>query len=157
MSILTDVVKDVLPGVASLLGGPLAGGVVSFLGNELLGDSSASESDIAAAVSNPANAVKIAEINAKLKLGLADDAVKEDLAQDDINKISAASGSLFLDGGRAAIIWIGALIILNNYVLVPYIHAIFPAVIALPAGEMMPILTSLLGLGGMHVYQQLKK
>lgn len=164
MNELISLVKDVAPGVATLLGGPIAGGVVSFLGDHILGNASASVSDIVTAVKDPDTYEKLKECETQLAITKIQANVQLQTAQlananvqGEVNVALAKTGSFFYNGPHAALLWVGTLAFLNNYVLLPYLHAIFPQIISLDLTAMMPVMMGLLGLGGMHVYANAKK
>lgn len=73
-----DIVGTVAPGLATALGGPLAGAAVKVLGDKLLGRSDASEDEVAAALSSATltgeqiTALKLAEQNFALEMARID-------------------------------------------------------------------------------------
>ncbi len=76
--------------------------------------------------------------------------------QNRINEIEAASPRFFIAGARPAAIWVCVLILFNNYVLAPYLRACGVLVPELDMGAMYPVITGLLGLGGMRSYEKIK-
>ena len=78
MSDWTDIIKTVAPGIATALGGPLAGMAVRELSNKILGKPDATQDEVAAAISsgNPEVLARIKEADASLKKALADAGVK---------------------------------------------------------------------------------
>jgi len=91
--------------------------------------------------------------------------VQQPLQQIAVNKQEAAHKSLFVAGGRPALIWIGALAIFYTHILYPFLRVIliiadptFP-VDQLPTvdmGDIMPLILGLIGLGGLRTYEKLK-
>ena len=86
------------------------------------------------------------------------------LAQLEINKAEAQSGSLFKGSWRPAVGWISALAVLYHFILQPcilFLAALFGAEIPeLPEFEMGTLLTVLggmLGSGGLRTYEKQKK
>ena len=86
------------------------------------------------------------------------------LAQLEINKAEAQSGSLFKGGWRPAVGWISALAFLYHFILQPciiFLATLFGAEIPeLPEFEMGTLLTVLggmLGIGGLRTYEKQKK
>jgi hypothetical protein len=84
-----------------------------------------------------------------------------DKAQAAINVEEAKSSSLFISGGRPAIVWICATAFGWTYVVQPALVFILTVsghpVQGLPAlnmGEMMPVLLGILGLGGMRTWEK---
>ena len=82
--------------------------------------------------------------------------------QNEINKIEAASPSLFIAGWRPFCGWVAAGGMAFIYVIGPlltWITALFGKPITVPtldAGTLMALLTGLLGLGGLRTYEKLK-
>ena len=77
------------------------------------------------------------------------------IAQIDVNKVQAAHKSLFVAGGRPAIMWICAIGLLYNVLLHPILD-IWYEMPAVNADVLMPVLMGLLGLGGMRTVEKLK-
>ncbi len=63
----------------------------------------------------------------------------------EINRVEAAHKSIFVAGWRPAVGWVCGLAMANNYILVPYLGALFPAIQPLDLTVMMPVLMVLLG------------
>ena len=99
------------------------------------------------------------EIEAQLTTHLA----KIDLAQLEINKVEAASRSVFVSGWRPFIGWsCGAAMALNFIVfpLASFVLAQTGHLVELPTldmSEMMPVLMGLLGLGGLRTVEKIKQ
>tara|TARA_R110000822_G_scaffold67094_1_gene163618 strand:+ start:93 stop:461 length:369 start_codon:yes stop_codon:yes gene_type:complete len=99
------------------------------------------------------------EIEAQLTMHLA----KIDLAQLEINKVEAASRSVFVSGWRPFIGWsCGAAMALNFIVfpLASFVLAQTGHLVELPTldmSEMMPVLMGLLGLGGLRTVEKIKQ
>ncbi len=79
------------------------------------------------------------------------------LGQLKINEMEAAHKSIFVAGWRPAVGWICALALANNYMLVPYLGALFPAIQPLDLSVMMPVLLGMLGLTGARTYEKIKQ
>jgi Holin of 3TMs, for gene-transfer release len=83
--------------------------------------------------------------------------------QMDINKVEAGNQSLFVSGGRPFIIWICGFAFGWNWIGLPMTKAVMtvlghPIVLqAADMSEMMPVLMGLLGLGGLHAWENVKK
>jgi len=91
----------------------------------------------------------------------ADRAINE--GQIEINKIDAASGSLFRGGWRPATGWVCVLALLYQFLvmpLLPWTVALFkisvPALPSLDIGTLITLLGGLLGLGGFRTYEKTK-
>ena len=77
------------------------------------------------------------------------------MAQIKVNEVQAAHKSLFVAGGRPAIMWICALGLLYNV----FIHPILDIWLEMPVVNtdiLMPVMMGLLGLGGMRTYEKTK-
>ena len=157
MPVLSAVLKVVAPALASLAGGPLAGSVMSWIGETLLGNKDASLTDVVMAVKDPDNLVKLQALENEVILARikSEDADKDRQAA--INLEEAKSESFWKAGARPAALWIAVLGFGYNYLIVPVCHSFgFPAV-GIPADEIMWLLGGLLGLGGFRTVEKLKK
>lgn len=85
------------------------------------------------------------------------------LAQIDVNKAEAASGSIFIAGWRPFIGWVCGVAFAWTFVAAPmasWIMAASGATAKLPAldlSQMMPVLFGMLGLGGYRTFEKLKR
>ena len=77
------------------------------------------------------------------------------LAQLEINKAEAATGSLFIGGWRPAIGWICALGLLYNTIIVN-IAGIWVDVPEVDTTLLVPVMMGMLGLGAMRSYEKVK-
>lgn len=86
-------------------------------------------------------------------------------AQIEVNKIEAASSSLFVAGWRPGIGWVCGFALAWQFVLSPmtaYLLAIvtsytghaFPALPVLDSSQLYPVLLGMLGLGGMRTFER---
>jgi hypothetical protein len=84
------------------------------------------------------------------------------LGQLEINKVEAASSSLFIGGWRPAVGWVCVAALAYQFVLSPFIR--FVAIIAmdtppefpvLDSSQLTPILIGMLGLGGLRTYEKI--
>tara|TARA_R110002012_G_scaffold331_1_gene1239 strand:+ start:189 stop:584 length:396 start_codon:yes stop_codon:yes gene_type:complete len=85
------------------------------------------------------------------------------LAQIDLNKAEASSGSLFKGGWRPAVGWVCAIAFAYHFIMQPFlvfVLAIFGAEIPnLPSfdmGTLLPVLGGMLGIGGLRSYEKTK-
>lgn len=79
------------------------------------------------------------------------------MAQLDINKVEAASTNLFVAGWRPFIGWVCGSALASNYILAPFVAALFGrALPQLSLTDLMPVLFALLGLGGMRSFEKVK-
>ena len=77
------------------------------------------------------------------------------LAQIKVNEVQAAHKSLFVAGGRPAIMWICALGLFYNVI----VHPILDIWLVMPVVNtdiLMPVMMGLLGLGGMRTIEKIK-
>jgi hypothetical protein len=86
------------------------------------------------------------------------------LAQLEVNKAEAASGSLFKGGWRPAIGWICGLALLWSFILQPFLVFFLlvfgvdlPPLPEIGTADLMPILLGMLGLGGLRSYEKVQK
>ncbi len=77
-------------------------------------------------------------------------------AQTEVAKIEAASPRFFIAGARPALLWVFVLVILNHYVLAPYLQSFGLSVPALDVTELWPVLLGILGLGGMRSWEKIR-
>ena len=77
------------------------------------------------------------------------------LAQTDVNKVEAASSSVFVSGWRPAIGWVCALAMGYQYLLRPFLVAFNP-VLAFPGldDNLWQLLAGMLGLGGLRTFEK---
>jgi hypothetical protein len=86
------------------------------------------------------------------------------LAQLEVNKAEAASGSLFKGGWRPSIGWICGLALLWSFILQPFLVFFLlvfgvdlPPLPEVGTADLMPILLGMLGLGGLRSYEKVQK
>ena len=86
------------------------------------------------------------------------------LAQLEVNKIEAASGSLFKSAWRPAIGWICGLALFWSFILQPFLVFFLlvfgvdlPPLPEVGTADLMPILLGMLGLGGLRSYEKVQK
>ena len=77
------------------------------------------------------------------------------LAQTEINKVEAASPSVFVSGWRPAIGWVCAMAMGYQYLLRPFLVAYHPA-LAFPGldDNLWQLLAGMLGLGGLRTFEK---
>ena len=110
------------------------------------------DKDLAAKLLHEANSQEMAsEIQARL-------------GQMEVNKVEAASKSLFVSGWRPAVGWICVLSLGYQFFLSPFIR--FIAIVAmdnppifpvLDSSQLTPILIGMLGLGGLRTFEKINK
>lgn len=77
------------------------------------------------------------------------------MAQIRVNEVQAAHKSLFVAGGRPAIMWICAIGLLYNVLIHPLLD-VWYEMPEVNTDVLMPVLMGLLGLGGMRTVEKLK-
>jgi hypothetical protein len=158
---LADVVKAVAPTLATALGGPLAGAVVSFVADKMgVQDATLERIQQILAQSDP---VRLRELDLDFQKFMAEHGIRLQLAQIEVNREEARSINWFVAGGRPACIWIGAFGLGYAAVLEPLLRFIakvvfgyegeFPAIDTMIT---MQILFGLLGLGAYRTYEKTK-
>ena len=85
------------------------------------------------------------------------------LEQIKVNAIQAANPSLFVSGGRPAIMWVCVTAYAFNYLLMPLANWIVkfwiadaPVIVALDTGELTTLLFGMLGISGMRMVEKIK-
>ena len=85
------------------------------------------------------------------------------LAQLEVNKIEAASGSLFKGGWRPFIGWVCGIAFAYHFIFQPFLiflYATFgvsiPDLPEFDMGTLMPVLMGMLGLGGLRTFEKAK-
>jgi hypothetical protein len=79
------------------------------------------------------------------------------LAQLEINKAEASSGSVFKGGWRPAVGWVCALGFAVNFLVSPIAAGFGVAIPQADTSVMMPVLMGMLGLGGLRSFEKVKK
>ena len=83
--------------------------------------------------------------------------------QIEVNKMEAASSSMFVAGWRPAVGWICALGFLSNFILIPMANfglalgAVDIQVPMIDTTQMMPVLMGMLGLGTLRTVEKVRK
>lgn len=104
---------------------------------------------------------KAAELAYKVSTLAATQSHEIALAQIEVNKTEAASGSLWNGGWRPAAGWTCVLALFNNFVMVPYAAPFFLTHMGyqmpiLDLAVMLPVLFGMLGLGTMRTLEKTK-
>ena len=104
---------------------------------------------------------KAAEIAYKVSTLASQQAHAEVLAQLEVNKAEAQSGSLFVGGWRPAVGWVCVAAMALNFILTPMFGPVIEAytqikMVPLEMGEMMPILLGMLGLTAARTVEKAK-
>jgi hypothetical protein len=76
-------------------------------------------------------------------------------AQTEINKVEAASSSIFVSGWRPAIGWVCALAMCYQYLLRPFLSAFYPVLVFPGLDEnLWQLMMGMLGLGGLRTFEK---
>ena len=84
------------------------------------------------------------------------------LAQLEVNKIEAASSSLFVSGWRPATGWVCVLGMAGNFIVTPFANFVLALlgvqvfIPLVPLDTMLPVLLGMLGLGGLRTLEKAK-
>lgn len=123
-----SIIKSVAPTLGTLLGGPLVGTAVKVLGDKLLGNPDATETEVQKAVEAglpPETVVKLAEIDAQVKAQM-------QAANFDLKKLEAQTEQAYLsdiedarktNGGNKGTFWMGVSILVTFFVLMSLVLA----------------------------------
>lgn len=165
MSFLTDALKEIAPGVATALGGPLAGVAVQFLSNKLLGSDSGTQEQVVAAInaSSP-DALSKLKLDDDFKVQMATIALETqkvqaqaNLSQLDINKADAASGNWFAQDWEPLAAYVCIFGMAINFIVSPIVTFFGGHAPVLDLSEMMPVLLGMLGMGTLKTSRHLKR
>jgi hypothetical protein len=103
------------------------------------------------------------EAKARAEKELRADLLAADRGQLEINKVEAASSSLFVAGWRPAIGWICAFALLYSYILIPFSVYVWAFVLQSPVPKfpilddhLWELLFAMLGMGGLRTYEKIK-
>lgn len=154
---MNDIIKQILPTIATALGSPLAGIAVNFLADKLGVEKTNEAVTNALSGMTAEQLVQMKQIDADLQKHLADNGIALQLAQIKVNETEAQSESVFIAGWRPAAGWVGVFSLAYVGVVEPFIRFVaqvgfkytgaFPAV---DSNVTLQILMGLLGLGIMR-------
>lgn len=103
-------------------------------------------SDLRNAITGEANELKAAELEAKLRE-----------LQTKINEAEAKSSNVFIAGWRPAVGWACVLVILNNYIVAPYVNTFSQTQLpVLDFSFLSTVLLGMLGLVASRTYEKIK-
>lgn len=160
MSAIEEVLKSVAPGIATALGGPLAGMAAGWLASKLGVPADKVQETMAGM--NADQLVKMKELDLQFQQHMADNGIALQLAQIDVNKEQAKSINWFVAGARPAAMWIGvfgfayAAIIEPAARFVAMLKGYTGAFPALDTTITMQLLFGLLGIAGMRMNEKVK-
>ena len=98
-----------------------------------------------------------AEKKAELELKMQEFESMAANAQAEINKVEASSTSFFVAGWRPAFGWVGVFIVGTIYLINPILKALGIPVVEADMSDLWPVITGILGLGGMRTYEKATK
>lgn len=156
---------NALPTIGTFLGGPagtLVGAGVEWLATKLgAPDSTVDSIKQTLSGMTPDQIIKLKELDYDFQKFLAENGIKLDIAQIEVNKVEAQSESIFVSGGRPACIWIGAFALAYASIIEPLLrfiaqvifgyNGVFPVV---DTTVTLQVLLGLLGLGYMRSYDK---
>lgn len=159
---LQDVLATVAPILANALGGPLAGAAVAFLASKL-GLSEKTVEAVQGAVSGmkAEDLVKMKQLDQEFQIEMAKLGISIDLAQIEVNKEEAKSGSLFVAGWRPFVGWICGVAFAYAAIIEPLMR--FIAAVAFGYMGVFPVIDTwltlqvlfgILGLGAMRMQEK---
>ena len=161
MSGFSDILKDIAPTLATALGGPLAGAAVSFLSSKLGVDPAVVQQTVAGMTAD--QLVQMKQMDLDFQKFMADNGIKLDLAQVEVNKQEAASLNVFVAGWRPAVGWICGVGLAYAAILEPLARFVtqvgfhyagaFPAI---DTSLTLQVLMGMLGLGAMRSVEKVK-
>lgn len=155
---LRTVAGAALPAIGTALGGPAGAAVGVMLGKALGTDATP---DAVAAALSPDALVKLREVEADLQKAQLQADTAAITGQLEVNKIEAASDSLFVAGWRPAVGWVCVAAFFWTFVLAPMLA--FAAALAgytgklpeMDLSELLPVLVGMLGFGYLRTKEKL--
>jgi hypothetical protein len=72
----------------------------------------------------------------------------------EINKVEASNTNLFVSGWRPFIGWVCGVGLAYHYLIYPILVALFPHIIPLDAGDLIALVGTMLGMGGLRTYEK---
>ena len=95
-----------------------------------------------------------AEKKAELELKMVEFEMAAQNAQAEINKVEASSASFFVAGWRPAFGWLGVAVVGTIYLVNPILKAFGVPIVEADMADLWPVITGILGLGGMRTYEK---
>ncbi len=161
MTDLSNILRDVAPALAAALGGPLAGAAVAYLSAKI----GVAPEMVQQTVSGfkPENLVHMRELDIQFQEFMAENGIKLQLANIDVNKEEAKSVNWFVAGWRPAVGWICGIALFYAAVLEPvarfFAVVLFGYIGAFPEIDTdlsMQILLGMLGLAAARTVEKTK-
>lgn len=156
---MNDLLKTLLPGIATALGGPLAGMAAGWLASKLGVPADQVQNTIAGM--NADQLVKMKEMDLEFQKFMAENGIKLDLAQIAVNQVEAASTDKYTSRARPTIMWICAFGLAYATVILPVLE-FFATVVFGYKGKfpmidwalLSQVMIGILGLGAMRSYDK---
>lgn len=153
---ISDLLRNVAPTLATAFLGPLGGAAAEFLAGKLGTNNTIEAVTQKLAGMSPADMVKMKELDIQFQEFMADNNIKLDLGEQEINKLEAQSNrgsllDLFIAGWRPFLGWIGGLGISYQFLIRPIFNGVaflFGGSYAFPTLEvqdLIALVTLLLG------------
>ena len=156
---MLEILKAIAPGVATALGGPLAGMAAGWLASKLGVPADQVQATIAGM--KPDDLLKMKEIDIEFQKFMAENGIKLDLAQIAVNQEAARSTNWFVAGGRPFILWTCGVAFAYATILEPLLRFLAQvgvgyngAFTAIDTSLTMQVLLGLLGLSGLRTYEK---
>lgn len=123
MNAIAELLKSVAPGIATALGGPLAGAAVAFLSSKF----GVPADQVAQAIAGmtPADLLKMKELDYEFEKFKLSNAQALNLAQLKVNEIEAASASFWVSGWRPAAGWVCVVALALTYIPKAFVLSTF--------------------------------
>lgn len=156
---LIGLLKTVAPGLATALGGPLAGAAVGFIASRF-GVPVDKVQEVVAGMS-PDQLIRMKELDYEFQKSMAENGIKIDIAQIETNKVEAASESLFVAGWRPFVGWICGAGLAYAAIILPILEFVSRVIFGydgkFPVMDwaiLSNVLLGMLGLGAMRSYDK---
>ena len=158
-----DILKAIAPGIATALGGPLAGAAVSFLAGKFGTPNTAADVQKALEGFSAADIVQMKTLDNDFKMHMADLGIQLDTLQIGVNQTEAANTSIFVAGWRPFIGWVGGIGLAYAAIGLPLAEFVskvcFNYTGAFPVfdtGLLAEVVFTLLGMGAMRSFDKTK-
>ncbi len=159
---MNDIIKQILPTLATALGGPLAGLAVNFLADKLGVDKTNDAVTNALSGMTSDQLVAMKQMDLDFQKHMADNGIALQLAQIEVNKTEAASTSLLVSGWRPFLGWTGGVGIAYQFVARPMLNGVVAIFSNTPINyfgslelqDLIAIVTLMLGSSAMRSYDK---
>lgn len=142
---MNDLIKQILPTIATTLGGPLAGVAVNFLADKLGVDKTNEAVTNALSGMTAEQLIQSKQLDLDFQKHMADNGIAIDLAQIAVNLEEAKHESVFVAGARPFIIWVGGVSLAYATILEPLLR--FIAQVGFKYTGVFPVVDTTLTMG----------